>query len=132
VTLAARLRQIVDALPAGAAVTLPTDAVRAWLEEEPYPAAPVMAVQEEPATWRERLWTVPAGTRLSVAELAEGVNRSKDWVYRAGDRRRAARKGREPLPCSRIDGQLVFEAGAVREWLRRSELVVNPTRRRAP
>lgn len=32
--LAARLRAIVEALPAGAAVTLPVDTLRAWLEGE--------------------------------------------------------------------------------------------------
>jgi predicted DNA-binding transcriptional regulator AlpA len=127
-TLAARLRQIVDALPAGAAVTLPTDAVRAWLEEELYPAAPVLSV-EEPATWRERLWTVPSSTRLSVAEVAEAAGRSRDWCYRATDKRRALQKGREPLPCSRIDGMLVFTAGDVRAWLQRSEQLINPPRR---
>jgi hypothetical protein len=127
--LASRLRAIVAALPPGAAVTLPADAVRAWLDEDaPEPAGRPVLVPDEPAGWRERLWTVPADTRLSVAEVAEAAGRSRDWCYRATDGKRAAKKGREPLPCSRIDGMLVFQAGAVREWLRRSEQIITPRR----
>jgi hypothetical protein len=118
------------ALPPG--TSMMAAAVADWLEplatEAPGSTGPTLAVAGDTADWRTRLWTVPASTRLSVAEVAEGVNRSRDWVYRAGDRRRAAKKGREPLPCSRIDGMLVFTAGDVRAWLQRSEQLINPPR----
>jgi hypothetical protein len=125
-TLAARLRAIVDALPPGAAVTLPADALRGWLDEEPDEAPVPQPAPEEPESWRTKLWAVPSDTRLHVREVAQAAGRSRDWAYRACDRKRAAQRGREPLPCSRIDGQLVFHAGAVRDWLRASEAVVNP------
>jgi hypothetical protein len=124
--LAGRLRAIVDALPPGSAVTLPADALRAWLDEEPAVAPAVQLVADEPASWRVRIWSVPEDTRLGVMEVAEAAGRSRDWTYRATDAKRAARKGREPLPCSRLDGELVFKAGPVREWMRRAEAVVNP------
>lgn len=73
-----------------------------------------------------RLWTVPAEMRLGVLEVAEAVGRSRDWVYRACSAEQAKAKGRSPLPCSRLDGELVFTAGAVRDWITRNELVVNP------
>lgn len=77
-------------------------------------------------TWRERLWTCPPDTRLAVPELTEALGRSADWVYRAVNAKNANERGRDPLPCSRLDGVLVFTAGAVREWLRASSVVVNP------
>jgi hypothetical protein len=83
-------------------------------------------VPGEPQTWRERLWTCPADTRLDVRALAEAVDRSADWVYRAIDPKRSAARGRDPLPCQKLDGVLVFSAGAVRGWLQASECVVNP------
>ncbi len=125
--LADRLRAIVDPLPAGASVTLPADTVRAWLDDEPSaPAAPELVTDAAPQSWRERLWAVPAEMRLGVLEVAEAVGRSRDWVYRACSAEQAKAKGRSPLPCSRLDGELVFTAGAVRDWITRNELVVNP------
>lgn len=126
--LADRLRAIVDPLPPGASVTLPADTVRAWLDDEPSaPAAPELVTDSTPPqSWRERLWTVPAEMRLGVPEVAEAVGRSRDWVYRACSAEQAKVKGRDPLPCARLDGELVFSAAAVRDWIRRSELVVNP------
>jgi hypothetical protein len=126
-TIASRLRTIVDALPPGAAVTLPADAVRAWLGEDgPEPPATAPVPEESVAGWRERLWTCPPDTRLGVREVAEALDRSRDWVYRATSADRAREKGRPPLPCGRLDGELVFSAGALREWIRRCEVVVNP------
>lgn len=121
-----RLRAIIAPLPDGAAFTLPADVVRAWLEDEPATATPAPVALTEPQTWRERLWTCPLDTRLGVRELAEALDRSADWVYRATNAKRAATHGRDPLPCSRLDGVLVFTAGAVRAWLRASEEIVNP------
>lgn len=126
-TVADRLRAIVGSLPEGAAVTLPGDALRAWLEDEPAATAEPVAVQaDEAADWRERLWTCDPSTRLGVRELAEALDRSADFVYRAVDRKRSAERGREPLPCSRLDGVLVFTAGAIRRWVEASSVTVNP------
>ncbi|HLA88888.1 MAG TPA: hypothetical protein VJL28_00470 [Gemmatimonadaceae bacterium] len=125
-SVAERLRAIADALPDGAAVTIPAAAVREWLAEEPTTAPPAPVAVAEPLTWRERLWTCPPDTRLGVRELAEALGRSRDWCYRATNATRAAEHGRDPLPCQRLDGVLVFTAGAVRRWLQASECVVNP------
>lgn len=121
-----RLRAIVAPLPAGAAVTLPADVVRAWLEDEPAALASAPVAVAEPQTWRERLWTCPPDTRLAVRELAEALGRSPDAIYRMVSAKRAATHGRDALPCSRLDGVLVFTADAVRHWLRVSAVTVNP------
>jgi hypothetical protein len=125
--LVERLAAIVAALPDGAAVTLPADAVRAWLAEEPASAMPrPVDTPPQPVGWREKLWTCPDAVRLSVPELAEALDRSPDWVYRATSPKRAIAHGRAPLPCRKLDGVLVFEAGPVRAWLQTSEQIVNP------
>jgi hypothetical protein len=125
-----RLRLMCDALPAEAAITLPVLTVRVWLDDAGS-AAPVLAPPEpgDPATWRERLWTVPAEMRLGVQEVAEAFDRSPDWVYRAVSAKLAQAKGRHPLPCSRLDGELAFTAGAVRVWWQQSEEIINPVLR---
>lgn len=125
-SVADRLRAIVQVLPSGASVTLPADAVRAWLEEEPTRAPADVAVITSAATWRERLWTCPDDQPLGVHDVAEAADRSVDWVYRATSPKRASERGRAPLPCSRLDGQLVFRAADVRRWLRASAHIVNP------
>ena len=106
---------------------LPADTVRAWLDDEPAaPAAPELVTDTTPPSWREKLWTVPAAMRLGVPEVAEAVGRGRDWVYRACNVEQAKAKGRDPLPCSRLDGELTFTADAVRDWIKRNELIVNP------
>lgn len=120
-----RLRSLADALPDGAAVTLPLAVVRAWLEDEPAAAPPSLMAAAEPPGWRVRLWTCPDDARLGVQELAEAVGRSADWVYRATSATHAAEHGRDPLPCSKLDGVNVFRAGAVRRWLEASAVIVN-------
>jgi len=124
--VAERLRALAAALPDGAAVTLPAATLRQWLADEPVGPSPALVVPGEPQTWRERLWTCPADTRLGVRELVEALDRSSDWVYRATSAKLAAAHGRDPVPCSRLDGALVFTAGAVRRWLQASESIVNP------
>ncbi len=126
-TLADRLQTLAQARPTAGAVTLTKADLLALAADEPVSTAGPAAVQ--PVSWRERLWTCPAETRLGVQELAEAVDRSRDWVYRAVDKRRAKERGREPLPCARLDGVLVFQAGAVRRWLEHSEQIVTPERR---
>lgn len=73
-------------------------------------------------TWRERLVTAPADTRIGVAELAEAVGRTKSWVYR----HTSAKSGAPILPHHKLDGELVFFVGEVRRWLDQQEEVVVP------
>ena len=154
-TLHDRLARMVEALPDGASVSLPVAVVRGWLDTPSDPpllklrpeadasaASPLPTPSPEknsgaggqklpaPDSWRERLWTCPADMRMGVREVAEALDRSPDYVYRAVNADRAAEKGRNPLPCSRLDGELVFTAGAVRAWLQASEQIINPAPRR--
>ncbi|GIW51201.1 MAG: hypothetical protein KatS3mg081_0556 [Gemmatimonadales bacterium] len=111
----AELRKIAETLPPGATLTLPRDALLRLTEE----AAVTPARNGNAApTWRERLWTCPPETRLGVLEVAEALGRPRSWVYRAV----SPSRGRDRLPAKRLDGELVFEAGAVREWVKRREL----------
>jgi len=126
-SVADRLRAIVGPLPDGAAVTLPADTVRAWLAEEPaLVPSRLTELASQPLSWRERFRTAADDVRLGAPELAEALGRSRDWVYRATSPRWAAKRGRNPLPCSKLDGVLVFTAGAVRRWLQASAVMVNP------
>jgi len=67
--------------------------------------------------WAEKLWTCPPETRLGVRELAEAIGRPRSWVYR----HTSPRGDLAPIPHGRLDGLLVFTAGAVRDWLRANE-----------
>jgi hypothetical protein len=67
-------------------------------------------------TWRERLWTVPAETRLGVLEVAEALGRPRSFVYA-----RTQKNAIEPIPHRKLDGALVFAAGEVRAWVRAQE-----------
>lgn len=81
-------------------------------------------VEVEPATgvelsWRERLWSVPAETRLGVAEVAEALGRPKSYVYgRTGN-------AEDPIPHRKLDGSVVITAGELRAWIRDREEVVH-------
>lgn len=70
-----------------------------------------------PLSWRERLWIVPAETRLGVLEVAEAFNRPKSYVYRAT----AASAGASRLPHRKIDGELQFVVGELRAWIKAHE-----------
>lgn len=74
----------------------------------------------EPWTWRERLWTVPAETRLGVSEVAEALGRAKSWVYA-----HTGPKAEDPIPHRKLDGVNVFTAGELRAWIRDHEEVVH-------
>lgn len=85
-----------------------------------------VAVSAGGVSWRERLWTCPPDTRLGVREVAEALGRQTSWVYRAASawvyrKGEAKRRRATPLPCQRLDGELVFEAGAVRTWITQVE-----------
>jgi hypothetical protein len=70
-------------------------------------------------TWRERLWTVPAETRLGVAEVAEALGRGRPFVYA-----RTGAKAEKPIPHRKLDGTLLFTAGELRAWIRDREAVL--------
>jgi hypothetical protein len=140
-SLRARVQAIVERLPDTAAVTLPISTLKEWLAQETdtreseakHHARGLGATDEAGAAaarhgfgWRTALWTCPDQTRLGVRELAEALDRSTDWVYRAISSKWAEERGRDPLPCRRLDGCLVFEAVAIRAWLAASEVIVNP------
>lgn len=74
----------------------------------------------EPATWREKLWTVDGATRLGVVEVAEALDRPKSYVYA-----RTGPSAANPLPHRKLDGSLVFTAGELRAWIRDHEDVVH-------
>lgn len=86
-------------------------------EEETLPISP--AVVEAPGeTWRERLWTVPAETRLGVVEAAEALGRPRSFIYaRTG-------KAEGSLPHRKLDGSLRFTAGELRAWIRSHEEII--------
>lgn len=110
-------RAALDALPDDA--LLPAGWVRELVEDvEPEPAA---VHEPTPETWRERLWTVPADTRLGVVEVAEAMgDKPRSWVYA-----RTGPAAEDPLPCRKLDGTLVFMAGELREWIEDREEVVH-------
>lgn len=116
----ADLQDLLTALPPGAMI--PAGWVADRLEEENSSGAALPTtepgVAAGPASWRERLWTAPPQTRIGVLELAEAVGRSKHWVYR-----HTARAAANRLPCRKLDGELVFMVGEVRDWLRDRETV---------
>jgi hypothetical protein len=71
-------------------------------------------------TWRERLWLVPAETRLGVVEVAEALDRPRSFIYA-----RTGAKAEDPIPHAKLDGTLVFRAGEVRAWIREREVEVH-------
>ena len=71
-------------------------------------------------TWREKLWTVPPETRMGRDELLEAVGRSANWLYR----HTSAKSECSRIPHRKLDGELVFVVGEVREWLCEHEEIV--------
>ncbi len=94
-----------------AAKDLEAESVR-WRPTPEEPSEPVVQ------TWRERLWTVPAETRIGVHELAEALNKPKSWIYR-----RTGENAEDRLPHRKLGGELVFTAGEIRHWRRSHELI---------
>ena len=86
-------------------------------------AAPTAPPEPLTHTWREKLWLVPAETRLGVREAAEAIGRPVSWVYR----RTGEGSVKAPLPHRKLDGELVFTAGDLRAWLKGHEtMIVRP------
>jgi len=104
-----------EAAPSG--TQLSAAALRDWLAPLVAPSTPP---EPRAGTWRERLWTAPAETRLGVVEVAEAIGRPKSWVYRRTGE--SAAKAR--LPHRKLDGELVFTAGEIRHWVEQHEAIV--------
>jgi predicted DNA-binding transcriptional regulator AlpA len=105
-------------MPAG--TMLPAATLAEMLEPIAAQEAPTPAPEPTGRTWREKLWTVPADTRMGVVEVAEAIGRPKSWVYR----RTAPGTAKARLPHRRLDGELVFTAGEIRAWLQGHEAIV--------
>lgn len=86
-------------------------------EADPAPAPAVVPSGAE-WSWRERLWVVPAETRMGVEELAEALGHPKSWIYA-----RTGPKAEDRIPHRKLDGMLFFAAGEVRSWIREREEV---------
>lgn len=81
---------------------------------------PTPPAEAPPVTWREKLWTVPAETRMGVVEVAEAIGRPRSYVYRC--------TAATAIPFKKHDGELVFLAGEIRTWLQDTEETVKPGR----
>lgn len=95
--------------------------------DEPTPTGPTP--EPEPATWREKVWTVPAETRLGKHELLEALGKSESWLYH-----RTGPRADNRIPHRKLDGVLVFTAGEIRTWIREAEEVMHglPMERAGP
>jgi predicted DNA-binding transcriptional regulator AlpA len=93
------------------------DLVRAAVLEalaEARDLTPPRPVNDEPASWRERLWTTHAETRMDVDELAEALGRPRSAIYKL--------TSAEAIPHAKdLSGCLVFRAGEIRAWIRANE-----------
>ena len=72
-------------------------------------AARVSAPGAVPASWAERVWTVPDQMQLSAEQCADAIGRSKSALYQLTRRNR--------IPHGKRDGVLVFQADQIRTWL---------------
>lgn len=90
----------------------------------PTPPAVSESQSPQPASWRERIWTCPDETQLSVAEFGEAAGRKRSWAYDQVSRRTAA-----PVHHDEA-GRPYYVAHEVRDWLRvRGETVTGNGRR---
>lgn len=72
------------------------------------------------ATWREKLWTAPPETRLTMREACEALNMSEPTV------RKHMKNSTNPLPYRRLPigkkPQVQFLCGELRTWLNAFEV----------
>jgi hypothetical protein len=124
----ARLRQI----PSGSLVPVEwlcqeLERAGASLQPEPEPANP--AGDGPPlVTWREKLWTVPAETRIGVHELTEALGKPRSWVYRHTSPKAAEAAGYPLIPHRKLEGELIFVVGELRAWIRDNEEIIRAGR----
>ena len=110
------LQQLLRYLPPGASVTLRREDLEQVLDSGA--SAPAAAETESgpELTWRERIWLVPAETRLGRAELLEVVGRTASWLYA-----HTAAAAPNRIPHRKFGGELVFVVGEIRTWIRSTE-----------
>jgi predicted DNA-binding transcriptional regulator AlpA len=98
--------------------SMDAEALAGWLDQvlDADDATPAAIVSAPEPTWRERLWTAPAETRIGVGELQEALGRSRSWIYK--------QTASERIPFRRLDGELEFLVGEIRAWLREREIIV--------
>lgn len=98
------------------------DALRAAVREEVEAAVrealdglerPERDAEPAPASWRSRLWSVSAETRLSLSEVAEALDVSERTVRRYMD----DNGDRPPLPHRKGPTGLTVTAGNLRQWI---------------
>ena len=82
------------------------------------PQSGVAVGDSTPATWHEKLWTVAADVRLGVTETAEALGRPKSFVY---NHTKPTCSESDRLPHRKLDGELVFVVGELRQWVREHE-----------
>jgi hypothetical protein len=83
------------------------------------PSEPSGRIIDAQLSWREKLWLVPAETRVGANELCEALGRSKHWLYR-----HTGPSAENRIPHRKLDGELVFAVGEVRTWIRENEHVI--------
>lgn len=125
------LQTIPADMPDGYPVPIPAGVLRelaAPAREEDHPVAAGSQETSDPS-WRERLWTAPAETRIGPAEVCEAMGRPRSWLYRHTSKRSTTGEGAySRIPHRKLEGDLVFVVGEVREWIRQNEDVAKAGR----
>ena len=113
-----RIREWLETAPPG--TNVPAESILEFLgQAAPTGSGDGPETTVEAHTWREKLWTVPEETRIGTYEVCEALGRTKSWLYH-----RTGPSARDRIPHRKLDGELVFMVGDVREWLRRREVRV--------
>jgi hypothetical protein len=123
----ADLRRAAELLPPGSAVTVPREALLAAIDTMTAVTA-TPATESLPTPWQVRLWSSPADARMTVADVADALSRPKSWVYR----HTSPASGLPRLPHRKLDGELTFLVGEVRQWIEDHEDVVVAAARAIP
>ena len=72
--------------------------------------ATAAAMARRTSDWRERVWTAPADTVMTVDDFCAAVGRTRAFAYRQTRNR--------TIKFKRLDGVIVFRCADVREWIK--------------
>lgn len=72
--------------------------------------ATAAAMARQASDWRERVWTAPAETVMTVDDVCSATGRTRAFVYRHTRNR--------TIKFKRLDGAICFRCGDVREWIK--------------
>src|SRR5687768_16564618 len=123
-TLHDRMKQLVTTSLPGTVVPVASLAeLIAGDDESSVPTAHAVSVVDT-MTWRERLWLVPAETRIGKVELLEALGRTESWLYRHTSEKSCKENGYARIPHRKLDNELVFCVGELRHWIRSNEEVI--------